>query len=452
MVHNMTEDQIILNIITFLKDGKRKGFQDIIEELQPYDTAIIYQQLPEKHRVRFLTYLTIDQLTALIQELNQEFQLEVLRKIGVDKSAKVMDRMDNDDLASLFDEMDPDIKEAFLSKMNKAESTAVQDLMKYEPETAGRLMTNRYVWIPQEYTVREVVDKLKSYAELAETINYLYVIDEAKRLVGVVSYRDLILADAHEKIMDIMFSRVISVHVDTDQEEVAHIIERYDFLAVPVVDDEHMLIGIITVDDVIDVVIQEANEDIEKLSASGKDIDFDTPALVASARRLPWLILLLFIGLISGSIISGFEGTLDNVVALAFFMPMIAGMTGNTGTQSLAVIVRGLISRDLDKKVVTKVVFRELGVGVTIGVTCAILISIIAYVWQGDLILGMVVGASLFITLIIGTMAGTIIPLILYKLNIDPAIASGPLITTVNDILSLLIYFGIATAFLSYIT
>ncbi|MGD6834169.1 magnesium transporter [Sutcliffiella halmapala] len=452
MVHNMTEDQIILNIITFLKDGKRKAFQDIIEELQPYDTGIIYAQLPEKHRVRFLTYLTIDQLTALIQELNQEQQLEVLQKIGVDKSAKVMDRMDNDDLASLFDEMDPDIQEAFLSKMNKAESTAVQDLMKYEAETAGRLMTNRYVWIPQEYTVREVVDKLKSFAELAETINYLYVIDEEKRLVGVVSYRDLILADADEKIMDIMFSRVISVHVDTDQEEVAHVIERYDFLAVPVVDDEKTLIGIITVDDVIDVVIQEANEDIEKLSASGKDIDFDTPALVASARRLPWLILLLFIGLISGSIISGFEGTLDDVVALAFFMPMIAGMTGNTGTQSLAVIVRGLISRDLDKKVVTKVVFRELGVGITIGVTCAILISIIAYVWQGDLILGMVVGASLFITLIIGTMAGTIIPLILYKLNIDPAIASGPLITTVNDILSLLIYFGIATAFLSYIT
>lgn len=214
--------------------------------------------------------------------------------------------------------MDPEVKERFLSKMNKEESTAVQDLMKYEVETAGRLMTNRYVWIPQEYTVREVVDKLKSFAELAETINYLYVIDEEKRLVGVVSYRDLILADATEKIMDIMFSRVISVHVDTDQEEVAHVIERYDFLAVPVVDDNKTLVGIITVDDVIDVVIQEANEDIEKLSASGKDIDFDTPALVASARRLPWLILLLFIGLISGSIISGFETTLDSVVALAF--------------------------------------------------------------------------------------------------------------------------------------
>ncbi|NLP52229.1 magnesium transporter [Bacillus sp. RO1] len=451
MVKNMTEDQIILNIINFLKDGKRKAFQDIIEELQPYDTGVIYQQLPEKHKVRFLTYLTIEQLTALIQELNQELQLEVLQKIGVEKSAKVMDRMDNDDLATLFDEMDPEVKGRFLAKMNKEESSAVQDLMKYEAETAGRLMTNRYVWIPQEYTVREVVDKLKSFAELAETINYLYVIDEEKRLVGVVSYRDLILADAHEKIQEIMFSRVISVHVDTDQEEVANVIERYDFLAVPVVDDEKTLIGIITVDDVIDVVIQEANEDIEKLSASGKDIDFDTPALVASARRLPWLILLLFIGLISGSIISGFEDTLGTVVALAFFMPMIAGMTGNTGTQSLAVIVRGLISRDLDKKLVTKVVLRELGVGITIGVTCAFLIAIIAFVWRGDLILGMVVGVSLFFTLIIGTLAGTIIPLILYKLNIDPAIASGPLITTVNDILSLLIYFGIATAFLSYL-
>jgi magnesium transporter len=452
MVKNMTEDQIILNIINFLKEGKRKAFQDIIEELQPYDTGIIYQQLPEKHKVRFLTYLTIDQLTALIGELNQELQLEILQKIGVDKSAKVMDLMDNDDLAALFDEMDPEIKGAFLSKMNKEESSAVQDLMKYEAETAGRLMTNRYVWIPQEYTVQEVVDKLKSFAELAETINYLYVIDEEKRLVGVVSYRDLILADATEKIQDIMFSRVISVHVDTDQEEVAQIIERYDFLAVPVVDDNKTLIGIITVDDVIDVVIQEANEDIEKLSASGKDIDFDTPALIASKRRLPWLILLLFIGLISGSIISGFEGTLDEVVALAFFMPMIAGMTGNTGTQSLAVVVRGLISREIDKKLVFKLVFREFRVGITIGVTCAFLITVIAYVWQdGNWILGLVVGVSLFLTLIIGTLAGTIIPLILYKLNIDPAIASGPLITTLNDILSLMIYFGIATAFLSYL-
>ncbi|WP_096155406.1 magnesium transporter [Bacillus sp. FJAT-45066] len=449
MVKNMTEDQIILNIIKCLKEAKRKEFQEIIEELQPYDTAIIYQQLPDKHRTRFLTYLTIDQLTALIQELPQDNQLELFQKIGVDKSAKVMDLMDNDDLASLFEELEPEMKDAFLSKMNKAESTAVQDLMKYEPETAGRMMTNRFVWIPKTYTVREVVNKLKSYAELAETINYLYVINDEKQLVGVVSYRDLILADITAKIEDIMFSRVISVTVDQDQEEVARIIERYDFLAVPVIEEDGTLAGIVTVDDVLDVVIREATEDIEKLSASGKDIDFDTKAVVAARRRLPWLILLLFIGLISGSIISGFEETLGQFVALAYFMPMIAGMTGNTGTQSLAVVVRGLITREIDKDIVTRLVLRELGVGLIIGVVCGALISIIAFVWQPhEPMLGVVVGLSLFITLIIGTLAGTIIPLILYKLKIDPAIASGPLITTLNDILSLFIYFGIATVFL----
>ncbi|MED4017537.1 magnesium transporter [Sutcliffiella cohnii] len=448
MVKNLTENEIIINVIKYIKEGKRKDFQEIIDELQPYDVASIYQQLPEKHRVRFLSYMSDEELTSFIQELTQELQLQVFQKIGVEKSAKIMDMMDNDDLATLFHEMEPKIKEAFLSKMDEEESTAVRDLMKYEAETAGRIMTNRFVWIPSHYTVMEVVAKLKSFAEIAETINYLYVINGEKKLVGVVSYRDLILADADEKIEDIMFSRVISVSADTDQEEVANIIGRYDFLAVPVIEEDGTLVGIITVDDVIDVVIQEANEDIEKLSASGKDIDFDTKAWVASRRRLPWLILLLFIGLISGSIISNFEETLEAVVALAFFMPMIAGMTGNTGTQSLAVVVRGLITREMDMKVAAGLVLRELRVGIIIGITCGILIAIIAWVWLPDPMFGIVVGISLLCTLIIGTLAGTIIPLILYKLNVDPAIASGPLITTLNDIISLFIYFGIATALL----
>jgi magnesium transporter len=357
--------------------------------------------------------------------------------------------MDNDDLASLLEDLSADKIEEFLSKMKKEESKIVMDIMNYPPETAGRLMTNRFVWIHQHYTVREAVNKLKEFAEYSETINYLYVIDNDKKLVGVVSYRDLILADEKEKISNIMFTRVISVNAEADQEEAAQMIERYDFLAIPVVTNEQILIGIVTFDDILDVIIKEANEDIEKLSATGKSIDFDTKAFVAAYRRLPWLILLLFIGVVSGTIISNFQGTLSKVVALAFFMPMIAGMTGNTGTQSLAVVVRGLISRDINKKDIFKLIVREFNVGLIIGITCGVVISIIAYVWQGSAILGLVVGSSLVITLIIGTLAGTIIPIILYKLKIDPAVASGPLITTLNDILSLLIYFGMATLFLS---
>ena len=451
MQHQMTEDQILLLTIKFLKELKKDDFQNIIDELQPYDIAKLYKTLPEKHRHKFLMFLTIRQIADMIQELEKDSQLEVLHKLGMEKSSTVMDLMDNDDLADLLNELSIEKLEEFLSVMKAEESLTVQNLMQYPAETAGGMMTNRYIWIKKYYTVREAVDKFKSFAEVAETINYLYVLDEEKKLVGVVSYRDLLISDLNDKIEDIMFTRIISVPVEMDQEEVAKTIERYDFIAVPVVDNQSKLVGIITVDDVLDVVIQEANEDIQKLSASGKDIDFNTTAYTAAFRRLPWLILLLFIGLISGNIISSFENTLDQVIALTFFIPMIAGMTGNTGTQSLAIVVRGLAAYDINKRLINRLIFRELGVGLIIGLINGLLIAVIAYFWQGNPVLGIVVGASLFATLIIGTLAGTVIPIILYHLKIDPAIASGPLITTLNDIFSLTVYFSLASFFITYL-
>ncbi|WNF36951.1 magnesium transporter [Bacillaceae bacterium IKA-2] len=446
----MTENQLTVLIIKYLKETKKESFQLLVEELQPYDIAQLYRNLPQKHHFKFLLYLDPKQIADLIQELDSDLQIEILHRLGIEKSSKVMDLMENDDLADLLSELSVEKIEEYLSSMKAEDSTYLQSLMSYPPETAGGLMTNQFVWIKDDYTVRDAVDKLKSFAEMNHSINYLYVINDLQELVGVVSYRDLLLGDIHDKISEIMFNRVISVPLEMDQEEVAQLIQRYDFVAVPVVDKDDKLLGIVTVDDVIDVVIQEANEDIEKLSASGKDIDFHTKAVTASARRLPWLILLLFIGLLSGSIISGFEDTLGEVIALVFFMPMIAGMTGNTGTQSLAVVVRGLIAHDLDKKTVVKLIFREFGVGIIIGITCGLLIAIIAYVWLGP-IYSLIVGGSLVITLIIGTLAGTIIPLVLYHFGIDPAVASGPLITTLNDIFSLFVYLGLATLFLAYL-
>ena len=451
MIQSMTEKQITLHIIKTLKENKKKDFELILDELQPYDIAHIYENLPEKHKTRFLLFMNMDLIADLLEELSKDTQLEVLNKLGIEKTGKVLDLMDNDDLAVLLDDLSPEKIASLLSGMKKSESDIVQDIMNYPPETAGRLMTNRFVWIRDYYTVIDAVGKLKSFAEFAETINYLYVIDQDRKLVGVVSYRDLLIAEPDEPIRNVMYERVIAVTVTTDQEEVARLVEKYDFLAIPVVSDENVLMGIATVDDIIDVVIQEANEDIEKLSATGKSIDFETKAFVAAYRRLPWLILLLFIGILSGSIISGYEDTLQKVVALAFFMPMISGMTGNTGTQSLAVVVRGLVSNDINKKVIFRLIMREFFVSLIIGIVCGVLISLIAFFWQGNAVLGAVVGSSLFLTLIIGTLAGTIIPLILYRLKIDPAVASGPLITTLNDIFSLVTYFGIATMFINHL-
>ncbi|UTR08709.1 magnesium transporter [Evansella sp. LMS18] len=450
-VRKMNTDQLTVLTIKHLKDGKRIALRETLEELHPYDFAELYRALPEKHHYKFLSFLTSKQIADLMMELDQEMQMEVLQKLGIEKSSKVMDIMDNDDLADLLSEISEEKLEEYLSAMQKEESKTVQQLMSYPPETAGGIMTDEFVWIRDYYTVRDAVEKFKSFAEFTRNIYYLYVIDENKKLVGVVSYRDLLLADTNERIGDIMFSRVISVPLTMDQEEVAQLIQRYDFLAVPVVDEKNHLKGIVTVDDVIDVFIEEANEDIEKLSASGKAIDFNTKAVVASYRRLPWLVLLLFIGLITGSILDGFEQTLEQVVALIFFMPMIAGMTGNTGTQSLAVVVRGLVTTTMEKNTVLKLIWRELKVGIIIGITCGALVFIVASLWQSDIIFGTIVGVSLLATLIIGTLAGTIIPLILYHFGVDPAVASGPLITTLNDIFSLLIYFGIATSLLHHL-
>ncbi|KMK76917.1 magnesium transporter [Alkalihalobacillus pseudalcaliphilus] len=448
---NMTEDQLLVLVIKYLREGKRSSFQAILDELHPYDIAQLYRSLPEKHHHKFLLFLTPSQIADLIQELDYDMQIEILHKLGIERSSKVMHLMDNDDLADLLNELSVDKIQEFLDVMREEDSEKLQSLMSYPAETAGGLMNNQFVWINAHYTVRQAVDKLKEYASFSENIYYLYVINDEKQLVGVVSYRDLLIANVDEIIEDLMFSRVVSVTVDTDQEEVAQIIERYDFIAVPVVDHNNVLQGIITVDDAFDVIIREANEDIEKLSASGKDIDFNTRAITASVRRLPWLILLLFIGLVSGSILNFFEATLEQAVALIFFMPMIAGMTGNTGTQSLAVVVRGIVTSEMSRKIVTKLIFREFRVSLIIGVTCALLITLIGAIWQADVLFGAVVGVSLFFSLIIGTMAGTIIPLILYRVGVDPAVASGPLITTLNDIFSLLIYFGTATMFLSHL-
>lgn len=443
---------MLADTIRLCQTKDSSGFQSFIDELQPYDIASLFEDLPAALHSDFLSLMQAKQIAELLKELEPPHQATVLRILGKEGFAQVQPHMESDDLADLFNEIFEDHVDDWLNSMKQNASQPVKSLMHYPPDTAGGLMTDRYVWIRSYYTVREAVDKLKSFAEIAENLYYLYVLDEDKKLTGVVSFRDLLLADLQDRIEDIMYSRVISVPVHMDQEEVANTIERYDFLSVPVVDDDHRLLGIITVDDVIDVFIREADEDISKLSAtSGKTIDFTTGAFSASLRRLPWLILLLLLGFISGQIIRSFEDTLDQIVALAFFLPMITGMTGNTGTQSLAIVVRGLAAIEPGKKYVTRLLARELCVGIIIGLACGSLVAVLGYFWQGDAMLGLVVGCSLLITLIIGTMAGTTIPLILHKLRIDPAIASGPLITTLNDIFSLLIYFGLAAFFIAHL-
>lgn len=438
-----------MNVASLLQSGNKEALQTQLAELQPYDLTTAYIGTQGPLRSAFINALTPWQLTSLAQELEFEEQLELLDLVGVERSADVLDKMENDDLADLLAKLPQEQLQGFLGNMQREESIHVQSLLQYPPESAGGIMTNRYVWVRASDTVMEAVDKIKKFAEYAQNIYYLYILDEHKKLVGVASYRDLVLAGPEERMSDIMHERVISVPVHMDQEEVARTMARYDFIAIPVTDEQERLLGMITVDDILDVLVEEADEDIHKLNATGKRIDFRTGAWTATLRRLPWLILLLLLGFVSGGVISLFESTLEQVVALTFFMPMIAGMTGNTGTQSLAIVVRGLTIDSLERSTVVKLISREFRVGLMIGLTCGVAVAVITYFWQSNLPLSLVIGCSLLLTLVIGTLAGTVIPILLYTLKVDPAVASGPLITTLNDVFSLMVYFGLATLFIS---
>ncbi|WP_028306542.1 magnesium transporter [Desulfitibacter alkalitolerans] len=448
---NGTFDAIVLN----LSKGNKEKLREIFDEIHPYDQAQILMELSAEHRRLLADFLTDEEMAEIIQELSIEQQKLIIDELGIERYSKIIVEMPSDDAADLLGDLDEDRLNQVLDLMGDKEEADLRELMEYPENTAGGLMTTEYIVLPEDFTADEAIKKLRQLAPDAETVYYLYVIDSEGRLRGVLSLRDLIIASPETKIHDIMYERVVSVPIDMDQEEVAKLIDKYDFLAVPVVDKQQKLVGIITVDDAMDVLAEEASEDIAKLGGIGGGdpgvLDINVKAIDAAKRRIPWLALLLCIGIFSGNIIAQFEDTLDKVVVLAFFIPVIAGMAGNTGTQSLAVVVRGLATGQFAGSNTLKLIKREAGVGLIIGTTNGILISLIAALWQRNIILGFIIGLALWITLIVATLAGTIIPLIMARLKIDPAVASGPFITTINDILGLTIYFTVATAFMKYL-
>jgi len=441
----------MLNLIReTIKANDKDKLTALLEEIQAFDQARLLLELTPEEREILYSFLSPDVLAVILQELDYDEQLPLIEEMGISRFAQVLNEMSSDDAADLLGSFKEEgLAEKYLGLMRHEDAADVRELLAYPEETAGGLMTTEFVAVKKFLTVKETIEKLRMIAPDAETIYYIYVTNEKDQLVGVLSLRDLIVVAPEEKIAAIMSEKVVSVPVTMDQEEVAAVIDKYDFLAVPVVDDNNVLLGIVTVDDVLDVLKEEATEDIGQLSAIRKIDELEVSAFQSAKRRLPWLILLLFVDMLSGNIISYFEGTLEKVIILSAFIPMIADMAGNTGTQSLAVVVRGLALGEFTRKDVFGIIKREAGTGMLIGTICGVLVAAVAFLWRGNPYLGLVVGFSLCATLIASTLAGAIIPLIINFLKLDPAVASGPFITTVNDILGLTIYFSTATFFMS---
>lgn len=446
------KEQLILDLKKAINDRDIERFREGFFEFHPIDQIEIFLSLDKEERKILYSFISPREFSEIFQEMGLKLQKDVVLDLDEKYLIEMCNEMANDDLADFLEELPAETIQKIIKDMDIEEAHEVKSLLTYAPETAGALMTTELLSYKSTDTVASVLEKIREEAPDAETIYYLYIVNNHEQLVGVLSLRDLITAPLEKKIEDIMAIYVISVSVETDQEEVANIIKKYNFLAVPVTDPEGKLVGIVTVDDVIDVLEAEATEDFGEISAARGAVDLEISPWVAAKKRLPWLIILLFIGMLSATIIGQFEKTLETVAILTIFIPLIAGMGGNTGTQSLAVVVRGLALGGFDKDKVIYLLKREAITGVIMGTVCGIIVSILAqFVTGGNLVLGLIVGISLFFTVIVASLSGTIIPFIIHLLKIDPAVASGPFITTINDIIGILIYFSIATKLLDFL-
>ncbi|MGE7022823.1 magnesium transporter [Solibacillus cecembensis] len=428
-------------------------FREHFLVLHPYDQAQFYEEVGPDIRQTIYRFLSPQEMATIFEaiELDDDEYEDFLKEMDTAYGAAMLGFMYADDAVDVLNELDSEQRESYLEMMDSETVEEINELLGYEEYTAGAIMTTEYVSILETSTVRSAMTVLRKEAPTAETIYYIFVVNDAHQLTGVMSLRDLIIANEDTLIRDIMSDRVVSVKVTDDQEGIAHIMKDYNFLAIPVINDNFELQGIITVDDIIDVIDEEAEDDYSKLAGISDMDDIDAGPIKAAGKRLPWLIILLFLGMFTSSLMGIFEATLDKVALLATFIPLISGTSGNSGTQALAVAVRGIATGDIGGKSKFKLVLRELGTGVIMGLVSGALVVGVIFIWKQSLIIGLLVGAAICCSIIVATLAGSFIPLLMHKMGVDPAVASGPFITTLNDVTSIVIYLGLASAFINQI-
>ncbi|GEN56352.1 magnesium transporter MgtE [Halolactibacillus alkaliphilus] len=439
------------DVLQALKQGDKKTFRELFLDLHPTNQLEIFVQLNRQLRQKLYELMTGNEFAEVFIELELEKQKLIINELTDQYMKELFDTIPTDDVADFLAELDKAEKDKILHAMAPEREMIIRELLSYPIETAGGLMAKEFITVSKNEKVSEVIDNLRFQAPDAETIYYLYVLDEQSKLVGVVSLRDLIISPAFETIDNIMGTDIVSVTTEMDQEEVYKIMKRYDFLAVPVVTKKGELTGIITIDDMMHVMEEEVNEDFDEFIAAKGGTDINISSFAAAKKRAPWIVMLIFFGFLTGGVIGSFEEALEEMVILAVFIPLIMDSAGNAGTQSLAVVVRAIATDSFEKRGLLSAIRRELGTGLLLGAITGTVLLIVIPIVYGSFALSLIVASSLFITLSFSTITGAVVPVIITKLKLDPAIASGPFITTLNDILGLIVYFTIATTFMAYL-
>ena len=443
-------ERLLQQVRELLESGQDERLSNVIAELHPADLASVVRELPADDQIRIFRLLSSPNAAAVLSEVDDPTLRDLVRSLDEGEVSRILDSMPSDHVVEVVEDLPREEAEKILDLMEEEKSEEVQELLEYPEGTAGRLMSRRFVAVPERATVGEAIEHIRK-ATTGDGAFYLYVLDDHEHLVGFVPLHRLLAADPATPVLAIRSENVESVAVDTDQEEVAHLVRRYNVLEVPVVDGQRRLLGTIGVDDVIDVIQEEATEDIQRLAgAAGDETIFDPPTAVFP-KRLLWRVVNLATAVLAASVIGLFEGSIRDLATLAVFMPIVASMGGIGTTQTATVVIRGIALGDLTPGVLRRVLRKELWLGVTTGLANGLLIALFEYLWKQQALLALILGVALLFNMMVAAVVGTLVPVALRAFRVDPAIASSVIITTFTDVCGFFSFLGLATVLIRFL-
>lgn len=445
------------HVKALLAQGDRERARAVLRQMRPEDIGAMLNLLSDEERVDVMHLLEDEEAGRVLADASDDVAVELVRDLGRQRAADILEEMATDEAAEILGDMPAQEAGELIHEMEAEEAEDVRGVLKYPEGTAGRLMTDEFVALPEHLTAQQAIERLRQISPDAETIYYVYVTDEAGRLTGVLSLRDLIVAAPDTPLSEIAIPEVIAVPAAADQEEAAKLVSRYDLLALPVVESDGRLVGIITVDDVVDVLEEEATEDIQKMGAiSGGDEALYAPAPTALSKRLPWMAGVLVVYLAVPAAIAPFRKVIADIAVLAMFMPVISAIGGNCGSQALAVTIRGLaLHGTVRARDVLRVLKKEAVIGIGMGIALGVVIASVAAAYaslsgaysRGSL-LGLVVGLSLLANVLIASILGGLVPVLLKKVGLDPALMTGALLTWLMDLFGFFAFLSLSAVFL----
>ena len=442
--------RLIESIKELLGGGREERLGQILEDAYPADIAAALRELPVPERVHVFRLLAPTQAGAVLSELDDQTLLELVRALDEHEVSRILDRMPPDHVVDVVEELPKEQADKILDLLEEEKSEEVQELLEYPENTAGRLMSREFVAVHEHATVAQAIEHIRKAAS-GDDAFYLYVVDDHDHLVGLVPLHRLLTADPAMPVRAIRREDLESVTVDTDQEEVARLVQRYNVIEVPVVDDSHRLLGTISVDDVIDVIHEEATEDIQRLGGvPGDETVLDPPERVFT-RRLIWRLINLGTAILAASVIGLFEASIRSLATLAIFMPIVASMGGIGTTQTATVVVRGIALGEMTAGILGRVLWKEVRLGFMTGLANGLVLAVIAYLWKGSGLLSLILGVSLVCNLVVAAVVGTLVPIALRAFRVDPAIASSVIITAFTDIFGFFSFLGLATVLIRFL-